>query len=278
MGLPDDTIIDLLHHAATYVSGGKAHGIRFSTRPDTIDAHRLKLLSKFPVTTVELGVQSMKDSVLEASRRGHSSQDVRKAVTLLKQKPYRLGLQMMVGLPGDTPEFAMATGKSISELEPDFVRIYPTVVLEGSPLARWYRQDRYAPLSLNDAVTQVKSLYGLFQHHSIPVIRMGLQATDSLSRGVRLIAGPFHPSFGELVYSALWRDALQNSIQEVTLRDLPVEIHLHPKLISQVKGHHGENLTFLAREFSLPDIRLFPDSNLAMDRVLLNGRICRISK
>jgi len=278
LGLPENDILYLLEHASQFIADGQAHGIRFSTRPDTIDAHRIHLLSKFPVTTIELGVQSMNDTVLETSRRGHSIHDVKQAVTLIKQKTYRLGLQMMVGLPGDTPELAVATGKAIAELDPGFVRIYPTVVLEGSPLARWYRQGRYIPLGLNDAVEQVKLLYALFQRRNIPVVRMGLQATEGLNASAGLLAGPFHPAFGELVYAALWRDAMRKGLDALTLRDSHLEIRLNPKLISQVKGQHGGNLNSLAQEFTLTNIQLSPDSALSLDRVLLNGSICLLSK
>jgi len=274
LGLPEDSLLNLLNHATKFVADGQAHGIRFSTRPDTIDSHRIRLLSKFPVTTIELGVQSMNDTVLSTSRRGHSSIDVRQAAVCIKQNAYRLGLQMMVGLPGDTPEFAMATGKAMAGLEPDFVRIYPTLVFEGSQLARWYRQGRYTPLRLKDAVEQVKSLYALFQRRNIPVVRMGLQATDGLSTGDGLLSGPFHPAFGELVYSALWRDALRMGIEDLNLRERALEIRLNPKLVSQVKGQHGKNLDSLAQEFALTNIQLSPDSDLGLDRVLLNGSTC----
>ncbi len=275
LGLAENNILYLLENAAKYIADGQAHGIRFSTRPDTIDSHRLNLLAKYPVTTIELGVQSMNNSVLSASRRGHSRQDTRQAVSLIKKTDYRMGLQMMVGLPGDTPELTLATGKTIVELEPDFIRIYPTLVLEGSPLARLYRQGRYTPLNLSEAVHQVKALYKLFRESGIPVIRMGLQATDGLDRGTDLLAGPFHPAFGELVHSALWLDAMRGGIKELSPQRTSLEIRVNPKLVSQVKGQHGENIDKLCREFSMKQIHLSPDDTLTLDHILLDGNLCR---
>ena len=275
LGLPEDRIMLFLENAAKHIADGSAHGIRFSTRPDTIDNHRMDVLTQFPVTTIELGVQSMNNSVLDTSRRGHSSRDTHEAVSLIKKTTYRLGLQMMVGLPGDTPETAMATGEALTGLKPDFVRIYPTLVLEGSPLAHWYRQGRYTPLNLKEAVHQVKALYRLFLENDIPVIRMGLQATDGLDRGTDLLAGPFHPAFGEFVRSALWLDAMREGIERRSQHDAFLDIRLNPSLVSQVKGHHSKNIDVLCREFSLKQIHLIPDDTLPLDHVLLDGKICR---
>jgi histone acetyltransferase (RNA polymerase elongator complex component) len=276
LGLPEDKILFLMEHAARYVAMGQADGIRFSTRPDTIDRRRLGLLERFPVTTIELGVQSMNDQVLAASRRGHTARDAGKAVALLKETTYRLGLQMMVGLPGDTFSSAMATGEAVCALEPDFVRIYPTLVLKGSALARWYRQKKYRPMALDDAVEQVKALWILFACGAIPVIRMGLQATDGLDTGADVAAGPYHPAFGELVHAALWREALDRCIKTLGLKARPLEVRLHPRLVSRVRGQHNENVDRLTRAFALSAIRFTPDERLPLDRILVNGTTCRL--
>ena len=134
LGLNADIITILLEAVSPYVDRGQVNGIRFSTRPDTIEARGLELISNYPVTTIEIGVQSMNDDVLKLSRRGHSVQDVRKAASLLSNGPYTVGMQMMIGLPGDTVALALASGGQIAALGPDFVRIYPTLVLaEKSP-------------------------------------------------------------------------------------------------------------------------------------------------
>jgi histone acetyltransferase (RNA polymerase elongator complex component) len=276
LGLPLDSILFLLESASRYIHERQVQGIRFSTRPDTIDEQRLKLLTPFPVTTIELGVQSMNNKVLAITRRGHTVEDIYDAVSLLGKQPYRLGLQMMVGLPGDTPELAMATGTRIAGLAPDFVRIYPTLVLRGSLLARWYRQARYTPMNLNDAVALVKSLYCLFALNGIKVIRMGLQATDGLQMNTDMVAGPFHPAFGELVYSALWLDAMRKKIHAMSIRNTALEIQLHPKLLSRIKGHHNHNRIALSQEFSLPSINFSMDRRLDLDLIRINGQACHL--
>ncbi len=214
LGLAKEQIQLLLATAAGYVRKGVVDGIRFSTRPDTIDAERLELIAPYPVTTVELGVQSMRDDVLAHSARGHTAEETRRAVTLLADRPYQIGLQMMIGLPGDTAAGALSTGRQLAGLNPDFVRIYPTVVFKGSPLARWYQQGRYEPLSLEAAVALCAELYLIFARHEIPVIRMGLQAGPELEADRDLMAGPFHPAFGELVRSAVWQDAISRHLEK----------------------------------------------------------------
>jgi hypothetical protein len=185
---------------------------------------------------------------------------------------------MMVGLPGDTFPSAMSTGEAICALEPDFVRIYPTLVLRGSALARRYQQKKYRPLPLDEAVAQVKALYGLFARSAIRVIRMGLQATDGLDTGADVVAGPYHPAFGELVHAALWREALDRCIETMGLKGCALEIGLNPRLISRVRGQHNNNVDRLTRAFALSPIRLTPDHRLPLDQVLVNGTTCPLMK
>ena len=278
LGLPTDRIQFFLESATRYVSANKIQGIRFSTRPDTITPQKLNLLTQFPISTVELGVQSMNNMVLKASNRGHSVQDIHDAVGLLKRRSYRLGLQMMLGLPEDTAETAMATGEQMADLEPDFVRIYPALVLSGSRLAHWYQQGRYNPLNLEDAVTLTKRLYIHFVSRKIKVIRMGLQATEGLDSGKDLVAGPFHPAFGELVHSAMWKDVMRQGIQSLDLKQQALTVELHPRLISRVKGNKNENMICLSEEFSLQKIDFSTNRQLPLDIIRLNGKTCRLFK
>jgi histone acetyltransferase (RNA polymerase elongator complex component) len=276
LGLPPERVQLLLATAAGYVRRGEADGIRFSTRPDTIAMDRLQWLAPFPVTTIELGVQSMSDPVLEQSRRGHTAENVREAVRLLKRHPYALGLQMMVGLPGDTPAASLATGRQVAALAPDFVRIYPTLVLSGSRLAHWHARGRYTPMPLNAAVALVADLYRIFARHAIPVIRMGLQATADLSSASELVAGPFHPAFGELVRSALWLDLIANHVQKRGLLDGEIRISVHPRLLSQVKGQQDANIRMLIERFNLPGVEVRSNPDLPGASVTVNGVALRL--
>jgi histone acetyltransferase (RNA polymerase elongator complex component) len=276
LGLAPERIRLLLEAGADYVARGVVQGLRFSTRPDTISAQIMEYIAGYPVTTIELGVQSMDDKVLEICRRGHTASDARRAVALLRTKAYRLGLQMMVGLPGDTPAQALATGSQIAAMVPEFVRIYPALVLKGSPLAKWWKQGRYGPMALDESVDLVKALLAQFLRAGVQVVRMGLQPTADLNAGVGIEAGPFHPAFGDLVYAALWRDALRRCLALHPPNSKGIEIVVHPSNLSRVRGQRNATVKWIAQTFKPAAIAVHPAPDLPPDTALVNGRICSL--
>jgi histone acetyltransferase (RNA polymerase elongator complex component) len=276
LGLQPDQIHFFLSLGANYVARGAVNGLRFSTRPDTITATALEIIADFPITTIEIGVQSMNEKVLSMARRGHSAQDTCRAVAKLHAKAYRLGLQMMVGLPGDTPQQALHTAKQIAALQPDFVRIYPTLVLEGSLLAHWYAQGQYTPLTLNESVDLVKALLTFFTDKKITVIRMGLQPTTDLNPNAGVLAGPFHSAFGELVHAALWYCALKNCFANQQLEGQVIEIATHPTMVSRLIGYKRKNFRALQHKFQLTDIKSRPTPELPSDIIIINGQRYRL--
>jgi histone acetyltransferase (RNA polymerase elongator complex component) len=267
LGLTPEEIKSLLELAGEFVSRGLVDGIRFSTRPDTIDASRLDILANYPVSMVELGVQSMDDRVLAQSGRGHTASDTIRAVTSLKKRQIDVGLQMMVGLPGDSETQSLASARKIADLRPDCVRIYPTVVVANSRLARWYQQGEYQPLSLEDAVTLVKKVCLLFQHEGINVIRMGLQATKDLAEGSTVLAGPHHPAFGHLVYSEIFYDTALAAIASVGFRKDSLSIYVNPRNISKMRGLNNSNIKKLKKQFRFDSVNVRPDNSLGDDDV-----------
>jgi histone acetyltransferase (RNA polymerase elongator complex component) len=269
LGLPADEIKRLLNKAAEYVKTGHVDSIRFSTRPDTIDRQRLDLIKNFPVATIELGVQSMDERVLSATKRGHSATDTENAIQLLRKLGYEIGIQLMVGLPKDTPERSIASGQRAARLKPDFVRIYPTVVLAGSPLAAWYRKGDYVPLSMEAAVSQTKNLYVLFKNENIRVIRMGLQASEDLENGSTILAGPYHPAFGHQVYSEVFLDLAIVALESENSNEDPVALRVHPCSISKIKGLKNKNIHILKEKFKLKSIEVIPDASLGKDALVI---------
>ena len=267
LGLPEARIISLLEPAARSVASETIDGIRFSTRPDTITLERLFIIDGYPVQTVELGVQSMDDRVLSLSRRGHSAKDTVNAVERLKKRDYEIGLQMMVGLPGEDEGSCLSSGEKIADLSPNFVRIYPTVVLKGSLLARWYREGTYEPLPLEEAVQRAAKLYKIFENKSIPVIRMGLQSSSELEKEDTIIAGPYHPSFGELVYSEVFYERASALIQTIKPSGDTVYLKVHPKNISKLKGRNNNNIKKLKDICQIRSIRVIPDPSLSINEI-----------
>ena len=270
LGLKTDDIKRLLAEATRFVTAGKVDGIRFSTRPDTIDHRRLDLIEPFPVTTIEVGVQSMDDQVLAAANRGHTAADTQKALTLLKERTYEIGLQMMVGLPGDDETKALATGRRLAAFLPDFVRIYPTVVLANSALAERYQNGLYSPWSLGRCVTCVKNLYLLFCSQGIPVVRMGLQLSEDLAKDASVLAGPYHPAFGHLVHSEIFLDTAMAAIRPAKSNRKAITLKVHPRSISKMRGLNNQNVDILKKEFKIESLQIVPDHALAENRLIVS--------
>jgi len=252
----------LLDEAQMFVESGKVDGIRFSTRPESITKDNLAALAPYSVRGVELGAQSMDDEILLLSRRGHTAQDTENAVERLRAFGVKVGIQIMPGLPGDTAETILETGRRVVELQPDFVRVYPTVVIENTVLETWYRAGRFAPLSLADAVAFSKRLYLLFEGHGISVIRMGLQGTETLSRSGALVAGPFHPAFGHLVHSAVFLDHAIKALERQEPVGERLTIKANPRDVPKVRGLKNQNVTELTRRFRLKQLQVLEDPNI----------------
>ena len=267
LGLPQDRMMGLLRAIHPFLRSKDVDSIRFSTRPETLKARTLDLIRGFPVSTIELGAQSMDDRILALSKRGHTRWATERAVFLVKKEAYEVGIQMMIGLPGDTDAGAIASAHKIAALKPDFVRIYPTLVMRDSELASWYARGMYKPLSLEKSVTLVKHLYSLFQKHRIRVIRMGLQASGDLDSGAGLVAGPYHPAFGHLVLSEIMLDRIRVLISKISTNARRVEIHVHPKAVPQVQGLHKKNLHILEKELALEKITVQPCKGLSAGQI-----------
>ena len=267
LGLKKDTIKLLLDESSNLIEKGFIDSIRFSTRPDTIKRELLDFIKGYPVSTIEIGVQSMDDQVLAISKRGHTAQDTQKAVSLLQERKYEIGLQMMVGLPGDNETKSFTTAQIIAEFPPDFIRIYPTVVLANSPLAHWYKKGKYVPWSIERSVTLVKKIYLFLKNNNVPVIRMGLQASADLEKDETIVAGPYHPSFGHLVYSEIFLDAATGVLKSKRNLHETVSIKVHPRSISKMRGLKNKNVKSLKRKFHIKSLHIIPDPTLSKEEM-----------
>ncbi len=222
-----------------YWESGAVSGIQLSTRPDYITPEILDNLKSQGVVLIELGAQSLDNEVLRQAGRGHTAQQVEEASALIRQYGFQLGLQMMIGLPGDTLEKSLYTARRILELGAGCTRIYPTLVVENTALARQYRDGRYQPLSIEKAVAWTKELYRFFTENGIQILRIGLHPSEGLMSGRDYIAGPFHVSFKELVLTALWYDR----IEELAIKHQgePFTLEVSPEEINYAIGYESAN-------------------------------------
>ncbi len=235
-GIDIDVQNKFLSVAKSFLDEGKVHAVRLSTRPDYISNDILENLAAFGVTTIELGAQSMDDGVLLKNRRGHSTKDTEKASRLIKSYGFKLGLQMMTGLFGDDDEKCKESLEKIIALEPDCVRIYPTLVLKGTYLEGLFKSGEYIPQTIDEAVRLCADLKERLDEEKIPVIRLGLLASDNINPEADVVAGPYHPSMGELVMSEIY---LRRILKEL---NTDADILVNPKDLSAFVGNKKSNI------------------------------------
>lgn len=243
--IPLETMKSLLKAAALYVKDGPFSGIRVSTRPDSVDEHKLGILKSYGVTAVELGVQSMDDNVLKANGRGHTSGDVVRAAALIHESGLQLGLQMMTGLYKSSDSADIKTAQELAKLRPSTVRIYPTLVMEHTVLARLYRAGVYKPQSLEHAVRSCARLLYFFESvNGISVIRLGLHADAKMQSSI--VAGPWHPAFRELCEGTLYYEMALKKLRQEIPAGGSATLLVNPKAISRMVGHKRCNILRLA--------------------------------
>jgi histone acetyltransferase (RNA polymerase elongator complex component) len=255
-GLPPDTQEEYLKAVRPFIESGRISNIRLSTRPDCINGKGLDLLRRYHVKTVELGVQSMDDRVLALAGRGHTAAATENAVALLREHRFDVGVQLMPGLPGDSADLFRATVLRIIALKPDFVRLYPALVIKGTPLEQLYRTGAYDPLSLDAAVSICRAAQVSFSRADIPVIRMGLQPTEELERPGTILAGPYHPAFRQLVESSIFLDKMRVLLREGRAANSAPVFCVNRRDVSAAVGQRRENIVRLKKEFGLAEVRI----------------------
>jgi len=253
------------HYLATagrFVASERVSGIRISTRPDALEAKCVSRLKACGVTTIEIGCQSFCDPVLIAAGRGHTAADSISAVQRCQNAGFQVGVQLMPGLPGGDAEEALMSLRQGLDLKPSFVRIYPTVVIDGTELADLWKSGDYKPWTLDQAVDACADMLQLCRRAGIPVVRLGLQGDPQLE--VSLLAGPYHPAFGQLVRSRLWRRALSQVGPDNE------QLSVNPKDLSEVIGHRGENRQWL--KTTRPALRVLADKAVERGFLRISGR------
>ena len=243
--LPEDTMRKYLEAAKPFLGKDGFAGIRISTRPDAVSSGILSWLKQYGVSAVEFGAQSMKNDVLKRNGRGHTAEDVEHASHLVKEAGLSLGLQMMVGLPGDTkPSDAWFTAKRLLAFTPDTMRIYPAVILPHTKLAVWYQSGEYVPMDFDTAVSVCAGLLWLFHQNGIPVIRLGLH--DSPEVAVQHVGGIYHPAFRELCENALYLGRAEKALLGKAYGHYIAEVG--PGCISKMVGQNRKNLLDLEQK------------------------------
>ncbi len=230
-------------------------GVRMSTRPDYINDEVLGLAKKYNVKTIELGLQSADDEVLRLNGRGHTFEDTMKAAELIKKSGITLGLQMMIGMYGSTPEKDIKTAIETARLKPSCIRIYPTLTLSGTKLEKLYREGLYTPYDMETAVDVTDRAMQIFEGEGIDVIRVGLHSDESLTEENNIIAGPYHPAFRELVLSKRQKEKIEEDVIKNNLSDCEYTVSAPRNKTSEIIGHKRCNAIYFKEKYNI-DIKI----------------------
>jgi histone acetyltransferase (RNA polymerase elongator complex component) len=268
--LPKPVMEQLLLPLQPLLARGEIGSIRVSTRPDNVDDGIAEFLLSLGVRTVELGVQSMDDQVLALSGRGHTAAHTEEACRILKAAGMEVGIQLMPGLPGDTKEKALTSLNAVLALSPDFLRIYPTLVIAGTKLATLYESGQFAPLSLDEAVRICKVMLHATLAAAVKVIRIGLQPTDELQASGSILAGPYHPAFRQLVESDLYYDLLSILTGGIPA-EMTVKIICAPTRVSDITGQRQGNFKRLLNERGVKVAAVIADPSLSCQEIMVES-------
>lgn len=249
-GIDSELMIDLLQIGKSYIDAGVVASLRCSTRPDYIDENIISILKQYGVRTIELGLQSISDKVLENTKRGHYFQAEESACKLIVNSGLNLVGQMMIGLPGADVQSELDTARFIINAGARGARIYPTVVFRDTELCNMTLCESYQPLSIDEAVARSAAVFGLFVDAGVEVIRIGLQSSDGLIGEDTYVGGPNHPALGELVIGEYFYEKIEKAISGVEIsEDTEIKIVVPRGSLSKVVGHNKKNKTRLMEKY-----------------------------
>ena len=250
--IPQEVQDTLLEPAKEAFQQGIIQGIRLSTRPDAITVERLTELYESGVRTIELGVQTLDESMLIEAKRGHTVEDVEQACKRIRKQGITLGIQLLPGLPGETWSTLVKTAVKAGQLQADVCRIYPVIGIEDTELADRVRQGSYVPLTIEQAVAYSAFLKSYLERKGTQVIRVGLQSTEDFDAGRGIVGGPYAPAFGELVVNYEWLQAIQQTLEEhleifgVAHR---ITVEYPRAFTSKVRGLKNRNIEYFGQEY-----------------------------
>ena len=258
-GIPVERQEYLLSSVQPWIISGEIQSLRVSTHALFIDNSRLSMLRQYHVKTLELGIQSTDCEVLKLVGRECPFNVVQSAVNTIRTMKFQLGLQLMPGLPGDSEQKFLKSVMDVIELKPDFVRIYPTLVVKNTALYDMYRKGIYVPWDLERMIEAVKEAMIKFNQAGIKVIRAGLHPDSSLMNN--FVDGPFHPSFRYLVDSRIARERMIDKIRSLEQVPSSITFKVPAKKISQFLGHKKENVAVLKNTFGMNSINFEQDGS-----------------
>ena len=271
-GIDRGLMIELLTLAQGYVDSGRVQSIRLSTRPDYISDEILTILSSYSVGTIELGLQSMDDTVLLATKRGHTAEQAVRACRMIKKAGFSLIGQMMIGLPHSSVDKEIETAKKICELGADGARIYPTVVFYETELCEMMERGEYVALSNEEAVERTKEALRVFVENDVPCIRVGLCAGENLSDASHVAGGANHSAIGEMAMSAIYLDKICETLDGISEKNdvQSVTIYCPRGETSKVVGQKRRNIEKIYEKYGIKRVKVLEKNELLSYNIIID--------
>ena len=245
----EDLISDkenVLELISEYIKENKITSAKISTRPESINKNTIKILKKYKVRSIEILVPSSNDYILKKSNAQIMFSDIKKTSKLLRWNGFKVGYQMMVGLPESTRLDEINTAKALIKLKPNTIKIFPVLVLKGTTLEKEYNNEKYVPLNLVQAVEICKEIVRMFWTKKIEILQIGIEDKEELNEftnsKTEIVDGPYYPSFKQLVESNMWYDAIVNKIKRLNVKVKEVEVTVNPIDSDNVIGLKKENV------------------------------------
>jgi len=188
--------------------------IRFSTYPGDLAERSMRdLIRRYPIACIELGIPSLDPAVLSLCKREADPGIILADIKTIMDEGLPLGVQIMIGLPGQTMENSLADIRKLADSKGPLswdLRLYPCLVLESTELETMMREGKYSPLPLDQAIEWGGIVLDSALSLGFNPIRIGLQESELLASKVR--GGPHHPALGEMIASeALVRKLIKNN-------------------------------------------------------------------
>lgn len=256
---------EYLKEAFNFISEKKANEIKVVIKPKYIDKKLLKMFKKYKVRTIELDVYSSNEYILKRIGIDHNINDIKKASRSVRFHRFKLGFRMVIGLPESTKIDDMNTAKTLVKFKPNVIDINSILVIKGTKLEEQVNQRKYKPLTLTQAIETCKELIKIYTEKNIEVSSVDFEQkfydSEQIDFVKKIVDGPFHPAFRQLVESGLWYDAIVTKIKKLNAKVMEVEVTINPIDANNVIGYKQENILKLKDVYDV-DLIVTPDESI----------------
>ena len=253
--IKEDEIDKFLIDANEKRKNKRVEKLHISVIPTMVSKELIKRLKTYNVFTVELEIKIANNFILKKCNCDYTVEDIKKASKLIKRSRLNVGYQIMVGLPDSTRIDEQESAKILIKYRPKFIRMHPVLVIEGEELFDEFKNEEYKPLTLQQGIERCKELIYLFNKkriNSITVSTLNENLTNKINKeGLKIVAGPNHSAFAQLVEDSIWYDSIVSKIKKYNSKVKEVKVEVHSSNYNNVIGYEKENLKKIKDTYSV---------------------------